>query len=874
MKLNEGLIYTNDNCIGCNHCISGCPVLGANISVTEGETNRIYVDGDACIHCGKCLEVCPHNAREYRDDTAAFLKDLRAGEKISLLVAPSFFAVYEEKAEDILGQLHSLGVNLIYDVSYGADIATWAYLSYLEQNKMDGAIAPPCTANMNYIRKYSKTLTEKIIPVYSPVLCLAQYIRRYVKLADKLAFLSPCIAKKDEFTNPGNEGLVQYNVTFAHLVEVLKSEQCMAAPVHVEMSDYGLGRIFPVPGGLGANVEQFVALNETVREIHGTTSVYSYFRRMEKRVDEKKTLPYMIDCLNCSFGCLEGPGTERLEQTEDEVFIRLQQYREPNPKIPKEENPYLPELPLEERRKRLKARFAGLVLKDFLCSYDGGARERNLSLSVMRGEDEAKLDKIFREMYKTTKESRYIDCHSCGYGSCREMAMAIAKGYNTKENCIHYQKDYGIRRAMRDPRYDIYNNNAYMNFLKRMIEQGKQEEYVCLLFTIHNLSMINQNYGYQQAEIIMRLYCSLITARTEENEIVALMGNTHFVAAIHKERLEKVIEQLTTGVSVPFLPGEELRVAAKVAVYWPQKQDTSASMISERLSTTYSLLLQDKTKMVMYHDHELRKRLEEEDRIFELIEPALEHREFEVYYQPKVDMHTRQLIGAEALIRWNHDGQVISPAKFVPLCEKRGMIEKLDFFVLERVCESISKWIAQGIRAVPVSINFSKHHFVNRDVAEQINAIAEKYNTPRTFLEIEFTETAYLEDSEGLIYSINRLHELGIASSMDDFGTGYSSLSMLQEMSFDTLKLDKSFLDDERYAQHRGRTVIESIIHMAKRLDMTIVSEGIETEEELAFMRNMRCDVAQGFLFDKPLRHDDFEERLKAEFYPEKLSVM
>lgn len=144
----------------------------------------------------------------------------------------------------------------------------------------------------------------------------------------------------------------------------------------------------------------------------------------------------------------------------------------------------------------------------------------------------------------------------------------------------------------------------------------------------------------------------------------------------------------------------------------------SASMISERLSTTYSLLLQDKTKMVMYHDHELRKRLEEEDRIFELIEPALEHREFEVYYQPKVDMHTRQLIGAEALIRWNHDGQVISPAKFVPLCEKRGMIE------------------------------------------------------------------------------------------------------------------------------------------------------------ELAFMRNMRCDVAQGFLFYKPLRHDDFEERLKAEFYPEKLSVM
>ena len=248
------------------------------------------------------------------------------------------------------------------------------------------------------------------------------------------------------------------------------------------------------------------------------------------------------------------------------------------------------------------------------------------------------------------------------------------------------------------------------------------------------------------------------------------------------------------------------------------------------------------------------------------VEPGLQAKEFEVFYQPKVNMKTRKLIGAEALIRWRRNGSIVPPMDFIPICEKVGLVQKLDFYVLDTVCRHIVEWIDKGITMVPISVNFSKQHFVEDTVAEHINKIAEKWKTPKQYLEIEFTETAYLDDGHNLVSSIDKLHEFGISSSMDDFGTGYSSLSMLQNMSFDTLKLDKTFLQEGN--DERSRKVIENIIRMAKELNMSIVSEGIETEKELQYMSDMDCDIAQGYLFDKPLTHDEFEKRLIRIYYP------
>lgn len=870
MKLNEGLVYTKDNCIGCNRCISGCPVLGANVSVRENGKNKIFVDNEKCLHCGRCLFTCHHNAREYRDDTKSFLEDLRAGEQISLLVAPSFFIIYEKKANEILGYLKKLGVNLIYDVSYGADISTWAYLTYLEEHPMEGAIAPPCSAVVNYIEKYSEELINKIIPVQTPLLCLAVYIRKYCRNTDKLAFLSPCIAKKDEIDDIANAGLVSYNVTFAHLIKELDGVDISGHYADVECSDFGLGRLYPVPGGLSENIRHFVSGSEYIREIHGERAVYDYFAKLEQRILEGKELPFLVDCLNCRQGCLTGTATSQYCSLDDDIFFRLQKYREPTGEILEEENPYLPNLPLEERKKRLKERFAGLSLEDFTRKYTKEKYVGEKHIFTYDPMHEDKIDAIFCLMHKETEESRKIDCHSCGYSSCMEMATAIYKGYNFIENCVHYVKDENLRISMVDTRSGIPNYNAYLNFTDRLIGEGKITEYSTVYFNISNFKFINQKYGFRQGDTALREYCRAVAELAAADELVALTGGNSFVGVIRKERLSLILKELeSVYVSCIREPvtGERVAITARIAVYNPDGTDNSPQMIMEKLSSTYDEINRGQNETIRYYDDKIRQRKSREELIMHAIEPALEKREFVVYYQPKVDMKSRRITGAEALIRWKHDEKLVPPMEFIPICERTGQVQKLDFYVLETVCRNIRDWLEKGIDVVTISVNFSKHHFVENTVAERINQVAENYQIPKQYLEIEFTETAYLEGSVNLISSINKLHEFGISASMDDFGTGYSSLSMLQNMSFDTLKLDKSFLDNRSLGKERSRAVIGNIIRMAKELDMSIVSEGIETESELEYMKALDCDIAQGYLFDKPLTHDEFEQRLMQSVY-------
>ncbi|MCM1257502.1 MAG: EAL domain-containing protein [Roseburia sp.] len=870
MELNEGLVYTKDNCIGCNRCISGCPVLGANISVQKGGENHIYVDNEKCLHCGRCLVTCHHNARAYRDDTRRFLGDLRDGVPVSLLVAPAFFITYDKKAYEILGYLQSLGAKLIYDVSYGADIATWAYLTYLKEYTLKGAIAPPCSAVVNYIEKYSRELVKKLIPVQSPLMCLAVYIRKYLKETDRLAFISPCIAKKDEIDDKANEGLIQYNVTFAHLAKALEGVDVSGYSAKVECSDFGLGRLYPVPGGLTDNIRHFVANSETIREVHGERAVYDYFTRLEQRILEGKELPFLVDCLNCRQGCLTGTATNAHCSLDDDIFFRVQKYRKGDKTIEESVNPYLQELPLEERGRRLARRFEGLRLRDFMRDY---SREKYLderhifSYNARYGEE---IDNIFSLMHKNTEESRRIDCHSCGYSSCLEMATAISKGYNRIENCVHYVKDENLRISMIDIRSGIPNYNAYLNFTDKMIAGGKITEYCTIYFNISNFKFINQKYGFRQGDAALREYCGLVAKLAKEEELIALAGGNNFVGVIRKERLPlilKALEAVPVSSIRDSLTGEKVCISARVAVYGPDGTDTSPQMIMEKLSSTYDEINREQNETVRYYDDKIRQRKSREELIMNSIGPALKKMEFVVYYQPKVDMKSRRIIGAEALIRWNHNGKLVSPMEFIPISEKTGQVQKLDFYVLETVCRHIAKWREKGIEVVPISVNFSKHHFVENTVAEQINQVAENFNIPKKYLEIEFTETAYIEGSENLISSINKLHEFGISSSMDDFGTGYSSLSMLQNMGFDTLKLDKSFLDNRSQGKDRSRAVIGSIIRMAKELDMSIVSEGIETESELEYMKALDCDIAQGYLFDRPLTHDEFEQRLMQSVY-------
>ena len=216
------LIFTNEKCIGCNKCIHVCSCMGANIFTVKNGKNRIEVDEKKCIACGACIDACEHKAREFKDDTNQFFNDLKRGANISVLVAPALKANYPDIYKNILGALKKMGVNHIISVSFGADITTWGYLNYIKEYDFKGGISQPCPAVVGYIERYLPKLIPKLFPVQSPLMCAAIYVKKYMGIKDKLAFISPCIAKKLEIDDPNNENYVNYNVTFSHLIDYMK----------------------------------------------------------------------------------------------------------------------------------------------------------------------------------------------------------------------------------------------------------------------------------------------------------------------------------------------------------------------------------------------------------------------------------------------------------------------------------------------------------------------------------------------------------------------------------------------------------------------------------------------------------------------------
>ena len=245
---------------------------------------------------------------------------------------------------------------------------------------------------------------------------------------------------------------------------------------------------------------------------------------------------------------------------------------------------------------------------------------------------------------------------------------------------------------------------------------------------------------------------------------------------------------------------------------------------------------------------------------------AIKKEQFEVYYQPKVNILDQTICGCEALVRWNRNGRLISPMEFIPVLEKEGTICALDFYVLERVCIAIKSWIQRGIKPVRVSTNFSKIHLKNPMLADKIFEVIEKYDIDPQYIEIELTEMSGYDNYDNLAMFIKNMRERGVHTSIDDFGTGYSSLNLLTDLDVDTVKLDKSYSIRLDNNEAKTKILIRNIVNMVHDLGFKVIAEGVETPEQADFLREIGCSTVQGYLYDKPLPLAEFEERLKKDF--------
>lgn len=415
-------------CVGCNACVRACPVDDANVAkLDEDGVLRITIDDEKCIKCGACIQACSHDSRSYKDDIDLFLADLKGGMDIAVIAAPSVKVAFEGNWRHALQWLRNQGVKKIYDVSFGADICTWAHLRYLERHPNEKLISQPCAAVVNYVLRHRPALASHLSPVHSPMSCLAIYIRKVLGFKGKIAALSPCIAKIDEFRETG---FIDYNVTMEHLRAYFERADVDLPQIKIysefEFDDcVGLeGAVYPKPGGLMDNLLYHKPdLNIITSE--GTQRLY---RELDVYISqEQKCLPDVFDVLSCENGCNGGPAIgvdyQRFEMNDIMHDVEMYAHKKRQSEAKK------------TRKGTIDKQFSefdeALDLDDFLRAYEPKIIDK-------REVSEERIQEAFGILGKQTEGEKAFDCHACGYTSCREMAIAIARGINEKENCHQY----------------------------------------------------------------------------------------------------------------------------------------------------------------------------------------------------------------------------------------------------------------------------------------------------------------------------------------------------------------------------------------------------------------------------------------------------
>lgn len=440
-----------EKCTGCNKCIRECPILGANISfVDENNESKVVVDEEKCISCGRCIEVCQHKARYFEDDTIRFFNDLNAGKPISIITAPSIRANFLDYKK-ILGYLKHLGVNVVYDVSFGADITTWAYLKYIKESNVKSLISQPCPVVVNFIEKYKHDLINYLAPIQSPAVCTAIYLKEYSNMTDSIAFLSPCIGKSVEINDKNTKNFIKYNITFKKLGEYIREHIIdinRYREVDFDNIPSSLGCVYSIPGGLKSNIEARKK-DLFIKQVEGPNEFRNYLDVYNDHIKRGKMLPNVVDILNCSKGC--NLGTACVDGLDDydieHKFLKL-----------KEDKLYEKEGIFKKKVQAIDSYFdKNLRLGDFIREY---SKEEIHQIKEPSASD---YNNIFNDMLKYTDGDRELNCSACGYDTCRAMAKTIFNDINMKENCMYYikktievenkkleEQNYQIQKALED----------------------------------------------------------------------------------------------------------------------------------------------------------------------------------------------------------------------------------------------------------------------------------------------------------------------------------------------------------------------------------------------------------------------------------------
>lgn len=414
-------------------------------------------------------------------------------------------------------------------------------------------------------------------------------------------------------------------------------------------------------------------------------------------------------------------------------------------------------------------------------------------------------------------------------------------------------------QALYDETTDIYNKRAFYAGTERLLKQYPERQYSLILFDVDRFKMVNALFGLEEGDRILRYIGQAVEQFSQQEETYGRIRDDVFCLCVHRtdEEIRGLLGELKDAVAEYPL---SFSISLSFGIYRVKDAAMPVSILCDRAALAQKSIKGSALEDYAFYCSDMGKNLAREQEILGEVRHGIRSGQFQVYYQPKHRISDKSIIGAEALVRWIHPEKgMIPPSEFISLLERNGLITLLDEFVWEDVCRTLKAWSDCGFIPIPVSVNVSRIHLYDPNLCDKFITLAETYNILPSLLEIELTESAYVEYPY-LGDLMKALQSRGFSFQMDDFGSGYSSLNMLRSIPVNTLKLDLHFLGFSE-EDHSGKIIMESVIQMARRLNIPVIAEGVETEGQAAFLLEAGCDMAQGFYYSRPMPRTEFEQK-------------
>jgi diguanylate cyclase (GGDEF)-like protein/PAS domain S-box-containing protein len=433
------------------------------------------------------------------------------------------------------------------------------------------------------------------------------------------------------------------------------------------------------------------------------------------------------------------------------------------------------------------------------------------------------------------------------------------------------ERDEAVKKLIHQANFDQLTNlpNRYymFSYIRSAFARAKrQNSKVALLFLdLDDFKDVNDTHGHALGDHLLKLVADRLKSVLRETDTAARLGGDEFLLLLeglqHREQAEVVVHKIIRSFTDPFMvKASEVYTSASIGISTFPDDGNSVELLMQYADTAMYYAKKDRSTHYRFFSHELRAYIDEQLAIENRLRHAIRNKELAVFYQPKIDTATEQIVGAEALIRWqNKDLGLVPPTIFIPVAEKYGLIEEIGSYVIDEACKEAGCWREMTNTDIQLAINISPRQFRSSGFLQTIDRALENSGLAGSSLEIEITENLLMQDTHEPLEILNELLDRKITLSLDDFGTGYSSLSYLKQFPLQVLKIDRSFIND-MMENHYNKSLVDAIIAMAQILDIKLVAEGVETMEQFEFLKSRNVEVVQGYLFSPALPAEQFRE--------------